>query len=338
MNEKQLSRLKFLNLKFKEYMETMGWSERTIKSYLNELKFFIEYLKTTELEDANGITREIVQNYQSYLYSYQSRHLKTKGGAAGSLSLSTQLCKLVTIRSFFRFLVRRGYYMYDPASALELPRCRRNLPRAVMTKKEVSKLLNQPDADTAYGLRDKAILELFYSTGMRNSELRNLMVNDIDIGNLEARINEGKGRKDRVVPLGEIAGKYLELYIKEARPWFSNVREQLVFGRLRNPEKKLEAENGLLFFGGHGKKLQVGGIDMIVRKYVNKAKLSKPVTPHTLRHTCATHLLQGKAGLRYIQELLGHACVNTTQIYTHVEIGDLKREHHRCHPRERIQR
>ena len=153
MQEEQTERFKFYLLKFKEHMEMEGWTEKTVIGYMSDLKLFFEYLKATDLEDIQGITKDAIYRYQMHLYSYKNE----KGNP---LSLSTQLGRLVSVRGFFRFLVKRGYLLYDPSNSIELPRKKKNLPRGIMTKKEVNKLLNQPDVDTPHGLRDKAILEL----------------------------------------------------------------------------------------------------------------------------------------------------------------------------------
>lgn len=312
MHEESLTQLKLLLAKFKEYMEMENFSPRTIGDYLNQLKFFIEYLQTTDLQEISQIDKETIQKYQLYLYSFQKE--------GKSLSLETQYARLVPVKSFFRYLVKTNYFLYDPTSEIELPKRKRNLPQGIMTRKEINHLLSQPDADSILGLRDKAILELLYSTGIRNSELRNLTIYDVDTVHNELRITQGKGRKDRVIPLGEIAGKYIEEYINISRP--------LIL------EGKVPTQN-LLFVSKNGKKITVANLIWLIKKYVKKARIKKHITAHSFRHTCATHMLRGKSNLRYIQELLGHSSIATTQIYTQVEVSDLKREHRRCHPREK---
>ena len=233
-------------------------------------------------------------------------------------SLQTQRGRLVALRSFFRYLVKSSQILYDPATELELPKTRKNIPRDIMSKKEILKILNQPDPDNVLGLRDKAILELLYSTGIRNQELRNLCIYDIDIANNYLRVTRGKGKKDRVIPLGEIAATYVEEYLNHSRP------------KLLNKE-----ETNILFLTKHGRTMKNNGLIETIKKYAAKAKLEKHITPHSFRHTCATHLLKNNASLRHIQELLGHASIESTQIYTRVDISDLKRAHKRYHPRER---
>jgi integrase/recombinase XerD len=224
----------------------------------------------------------------------------------------------VPVKSFFRYLLKTNQILYDPTIDIELPPRKKNLPKDIMTKSEVFRVLNQPNPDTALGLRDKAILELLYSTGIRNQELRNLTIYDVDTVNNEVRINQGKGNKDRVIPLGEIASNYIEEYVRYAR------------------QKLLkDKENKVLFITKNGFKINHANLIWLVNKYVQRAKIKKHITPHSFRHTCATHLLKNKASLRHIQELLGHASIETTQIYTQVELSDLKKAHKKYHPREK---
>ncbi|MBI5747667.1 MAG: tyrosine-type recombinase/integrase [Nitrospinae bacterium] len=313
MKEEQINRVKLLIQRFREYMGMENFSQRTIGDYVNQLGFFIQYLQTTDIEEITQIDKELIHKYQMYLYSYQKK--------GKPLSLETQYARLVPVKSLFRFLVKRGYFLYDPTSQIELPKRKKNLPRGLMTKKEIFKILSQPDPDTILGLRDKAILELLYSTGIRNSELRNLSIYDLDTTHGELRINYGKGRKDRVIPLGEIASKYIEEYLNISRP-------------LLLEQQKQKSQN-LLFVSKRGKKIDQSNLIWLIKKYVKKANVHKHITPHSFRHTCATHMLRGKANLRHIQELLGHSSIATTQIYTQVELSDLKREHRRSHPREK---
>ena len=292
MNENQIGKLNLLILRFKEHMEQMNFSPRTVADYPQQLNFFVEYLKTTDIADINNITKETVHRYQVHLYNY-----KNKRGNA--LSLGTQYSRLVCLKSLFKFLVKQGYFLYDPTSTVELPKCKRDLPKGIMTRKEVNHLLSQPDADTPLGLRDKAILEVLYSTGMRNAELRALTIYDVDTVNHEVRITNGKGGKDRVLPVGEIASKYVEAYLKTAR--------QLLVDYAENILKKEKAETNTLFISKGAKKITPGNLIDLTKKYVKKAGVEKQITPHCVRHTCATHMLKCGANIRHIQELLAMA-------------------------------
>lgn len=302
-----MSTLNLSVAKFQEYMQAQDFSPRTIKDYSLQLNFFIKFLGLSQITQLNQITKETISNYQLWLLTQDK-----------PLSLETQYARLVPVKSFFRYLAKTNQVLYDPASDLELPRRKKNLPKDILTKKEVFKLLNQPNPDTALGLRDKAILELLYSTGIRNQELRNLTLYDVDTTNCDLRVNLGKGKKDRLVPLGEIAANYIEEYIKYSRPKLLNKRE-----------------TNLLFLTKNGLPINHANLIWLIKKYVKKAKINKHITPHSLRHTCATHLLKNKASLRHIQELLGHSSIETTQVYTQLDLSDLKKAHKLYHPRER---
>jgi integrase/recombinase XerD len=225
---------------------------------------------------------------------------------------------LKVVRALFRYLVEENYLLSNPARNLRFVRRPKILPRSFLTKEEMGKLLKAPDTSTALGYRDRTMLELMYSTGLRRSEVTNLLIADVDTKDGFLRVNLGKGRKDRVVPLGKIACRYVENYVKAVRPMF--VRETSY------PQ---------LFLSVTGKPFTNFVVGHVVKMYAKKAGLEKRVTPHTLRHTCATLMMKNKAHVRYIQELLGHVLLESTQVYTQVTITDLKEEHRRYHPRER---
>jgi integrase/recombinase XerD len=303
--------------KFVEQMRLLDWSPRTIDSYRSQLRFFVAYLdQETDVEEISTVTPEILHGYQTHLYTWTDREGR-------GLSIATQATRLCAVRSFFRHLVRSDVLLYDPAAGIELPKRKDVLPRVILTKKEMVRLLAVPDTTTPLGLRDRTMVEVLYSTGMRNAELRSLKIYDLDLDRGIARINQGKNAKDRVVPLGRVACTYLREYLTEARP-------RLIAAR--GPEATTEQT---LFLSKTGRPLLPLGVIWQLKKHARKAGIDKEITPHTLRHTFATHLLAGRADIRHIQAMLGHASVATTQIYTRVEISDLKTVHRRCHPRER---
>jgi integrase/recombinase XerD len=311
MDEREILRVKHLTAQWLEHLEMENYSPCTIRDYAKVLRDFSRYLQTEDVGELASVTGETMYRYQLHVYqeTYKGKRL----------SLETQRGRLVAVRSFFRYLLRRGRVLSDPSSGLELPRQKKGLPRGIMTAREVNKILAQPDLDTPMGLRDRAMLETFYSTGARTSELQNLTVHDADLGRGELRIEEGKGRRGRVVPLGEVAAHYVGRYLERGRPTLAGVRP--------------DAE-GWLFLSRYGEKLESGGVNLRIRAYLRQAGIVKRVTAHGFRHTCATHMLRGGAGIRHIQALLGHRSLETTQRYTRVEMGDLKREHRRTHPRE----
>ncbi len=296
--------------KYNEWMQALGWSERTQESYNGNVHFFLNYLlKETSLENLNGIDGKTLSGFQTFLY-----HSETKQGKR--LALSSQHNKLVSVRSFFHWLYESGVLLFDLSAALNLPKKRRGLPKGVMSEQQVEKLLEQPKINTTLGFRDRTILETLYSCGIRNSELRNLAVYDVDLKQLQLMVRKGKNAKDRVVPLGEIAADFIHEYLISARP------------------KLTREETEKLFISKNGLQITKANLIWMFKKYVKKAGLQAQYTPHSLRHSCATHMLRAGADIRYIQELLGHASVATTQLYTKVEVADLRAMHRQCHPRE----
>jgi len=316
MDDQHRRRFDLLVARFVEHMQVLGWSPRTVDGYRSQVRFFLLWLdQHTDVEELTGITPEVLHAYQTHLYGFSDAN-------GHALSIATQAARLSVVRSFFRYLVKSDVLLYDPSASLELPKRKGILPRSVLSKQEMARLLAAPDATAPLGLRDRAMIEVLYSTGIRNAELRALQVYDLDLDRGLLRVNEGKNAKDRVVPLGEVACRYLREYLHEARPGLLRARAGG------------EAEQ-TVFVSKNGKPLVPLGVLYPLKKHARAAGIERVVTPHTLRHTFATHLLAGHADIRHIQAMLGHASVATTQIYTRVEVTDLKAVHRRCHPRER---
>jgi integrase/recombinase XerD len=221
---------------------------------------------------------------------------------------------LHAVKMFFRWATRENHTPYNPASELEMPKAPHHLPRTILTVEEVAAILNETDTGTLYGLRDRAMLEMLYSTGIRRMELGNLTYSDIDFKRSVVFVREGKGRRDRVVPMGARAFAWLEKYINEARP-------ELVL-----------ADSKALFVTDFGDPVPGDYVAARVKRYMALAGIARLGAAHLLRHACATHMLENGADIRYIQALLGHTNLNTTQIYTHVSIDKLKAIHEATHP------
>lgn len=298
--------------RFEAEMRARAWSCETIRAYRFRLERFGKYLakQHPSVTVLSGVMPEIASSYQLWLCKSE-----TKRG--GTLSPSSQRAFLAALKSFFTFCVSEGLLLADPTRSLEMPKLPRRLPQGVLSGKEVKLLLRQPDLSTYIGVRDRAILETLYSTGLRSSELRNLSVSDLDLDRGYVTVLAGKGKKDRVVPLGKVAAHYLQEYLTRSRPRM--LREEA---------------NSTLFLSMHGGRIAATTLQEIVHRHAKAAGLKRRAFPHGLRHTCATGMLRGRADIRYIQEMLGHESLSSTEIYTHVEIGDLKRVHGRCHPRE----
>ena len=298
--------------KYREHIRHKGYSDRTVEEYTWCTRYFFRWLKDKHNKThPRDVTKDDIYDFQKHLFNYKSR----KGGY---IKLTTQGKRLRAIRNFFRFLSKRDFILFDPTTSLELPREEKQIPRDILTKYEVKKLLNRPDTTTLLGLRDRALLELFYTTGIRLNELITIKLIDLDLERGLLRV-KGKFRKERIVPVGNIAKKYLISYIDKARPRLQKD------GRVTG-----------LFLSSQGRPFHRSSPNPILRKYVREAGIRKRnVNCHALRHACATHMLEEGADIRYIQELLGHKSLETTQLYTKVVITGLRKVHHKFHPREK---
>ena len=291
-------------------LHAMGRSPHTVrgaKSALKELKLFLHHLDVTDIEHLDPDT---LMHYREEL----SWRLTPKGTPLSPRSQSECLGHL---RAFCRWLVANDYLVGDPSEKIPNPKKLHQLPKAILEPKEIQKILKQPDMSTATGYRDKVILEVLYSTAIRREEVANIKLEDLDTESGYIVIREGKGRKDRVVPLGENVCQLIDTYLIGIRTdWINNDFD---------PH---------LFLNRWGQGMSPMAIWCVVHKYVKTAKLKKQVSTHTFRHSCATHMLHNGAPIRYIQEMLGHASLETTQVYTRITINELKKIHSRYHPRE----
>ena len=278
-----------------------GLSDNTLEAYRHDLGRFLNHLREKGIQDISEVDKV---NLRSFLLS-----LKRQG-----LSTRTLARNQVALRTFFRFLVLEGNLEANPAEELDSPKMVKTLPE-ILTPREVEQLLEQPDLKTPLGIRDRAMLEILYATGMRVSELVQLPVNQV---NLEAgyALIYGKGSKERVVPLGSEAIHWISHYLQ-------TIREGLLKGK----------ESSFLFIGRSGKGMSRQRFWKCLKDYGRKAGIKKRMTPHLLRHSFASHLLEGGADLRSVQMMLGHVDISTTQIYTHVTGERLKKVHRRYHPR-----
>jgi integrase/recombinase XerD len=278
-----------------------GLSKNTIDAYSHGLNRFLDYLRRKGIQEMPRVTK---LDIRSFLLG-----LKRQG-----LSTRSLVRNLAAIRSFFRFLIQEGILNANPIEELESPKIERKLPE-ILTLKEVEQLLEQANSQTPIGIRDRTMLEVLYATGMRVSELTKLPVQQV---NLEGGyvLVFGKGSKERIIPLGSEAMKWIALYLNSAR-------ERLAKGK----------ESPSLFINRSGKGMSRQQFWKNIKAYGRKAGIRKRITPHLLRHSFASHLLEGGADLRSVQIMLGHADISTTQIYTHVTGERLKKIHQRYHPR-----
>jgi integrase/recombinase XerD len=280
-----------------------GLAENTIQSYRRDISAYLIFIeKKLQITDINHVTRVHIMQFLS--------SLKDEGKSARTIARH-----IASIRSFHHFLILDKIVDHDPTVHIETPHPELKLPKVLNTD-EVDTLLNTPDLTTTLGLRDKAMLELMYATGMRVSELVNLNINDVHLSLGFVRCL-GKGNKERIIPIGKMATEALKEYLEKARP------------KLINQKNKTDS----LFMNHHGQRLSRQGFWKILKQMAIKAGIEKELTPHTLRHSFATHLLENGADLRSVQELLGHSDISTTQIYTHVTKTRLKDVYNQFHPR-----
>ncbi len=289
---------------FQEYLLVeLGLAKNTQLAYLRDLRLLMQSLQLKNEEELLGVTRQ-----QLLAYMVQ---LRQAGRAA-----STVARKLASIKAFYRFLTAERYINRNPAEVLEAASRGLHLPK-VLSIQEVDRLLDEPNLGTADGYRDKTMLELLYATGMRVSELVHVSVQSVDL-KMQYVIVMGKGSKERMLPLGRTALHYLEHYLEVVRP-------QLLHGR-KDAVKEL-------FVTGWGGPMTRERFYEIIVEYGRRAGITKRVTPHMLRHSFATHLLNNGTDLRVVQELLGHADISTTQIYTHLDVKRLREVYDKTHPR-----
>jgi integrase/recombinase XerC len=309
---------------FLTYLKTeRGYSEHTLINYSADLSQFTQFIapvleKPVEAVRPGQITHLVIRQYLG--------HLQKLGR-----SRATVARKLAVLRTFYKFLLRQGLVERNPLERVSTPRQEKRLP-GFLSEKEASRLVESPDPASLLGLRDLAILEVIYGCGLRVSELVGLNLIHLDLPGGYLRV-QGKGGKERIVPMGRQAAEALEVYLTKGRPGLRR-RQKAALKESVNDRSQLLWEQPL-FLNKHGTRLSDRGVRDLVKKYASRSGLDQAVYPHLLRHTFATHLLDRGADLRSVQELLGHARLSTTQIYTHVTKKQLHRVYRRSHPRER---
>lgn len=297
-----------LGNRFLEWMRVKNYSERTVENRHVYLGYFFDWCRERGLNRPTEVTKPVLERYQRWMFHYR----KANGQP---MSFRTQHSRLTPIRAFFRWCARNNHLLYNPASELELPKLEKRLPRAMLSVTEVEAIMAGPELGASMGMRDRAILETLYSTGMRRMEVVNLKVFDLDAERGTIMVRQGKGKKDRMVPIGERALTWIQKYVDEVRPGLA-----------------VAPDDGTLFLTAEGELFTPNRLTQLVREYVDKAKLKKRGSCHLFRHTMATLMLEGGADIRFIQAMLGHAELSTTQIYTQVSIRKLKEIHDATHP------
>jgi len=302
-------------IEFIDWTAARQFSAMTVKARRIEVGYFVDWCEERSIVRPDEVTRGMLERYRQHIFQYRR---KTDGAP---LTHQTQSKRLISVRAFFQWMARQHHLLYNPASELELPRQQQRLPRHILSVAEVEQVLNACDTTEPLGLRDRAMLETLYSTGMRRAELTGLRADDVDLNRGTVFVRLGKGGKDRVVPIGERACRWTERYLFQVRPALVDVDD-----------------DGTLFLAKHGQGMQAKQLSVIVRNAIGRANLERfadthpNAACHLLRHACATHMLENGADIRYIQALLGHADLSTTEVYTRVSIQQLKAVHEKTHP------
>jgi integrase/recombinase XerD len=293
---------------FLEWMRVKNYSERTVENRQHYMGAFVSWCQDRGITQPSEVTKALLERYQRWLYHYR----KDNGQA---LTFGSQFTHLVPVRAFFKWTAKHNHTLYNPAGELEMPKVEKRLPKHVLTASEADRVLNQANVTEPLGLRDRAIMETFYSTGMRRRELSTLKLYDIDVERGTIMVRMGKGKKDRMIPIGSRALAWIDRYMTEVRPTLA-----------RQPD------DGILFLSNQGDIFSPNRLTQMVREYVAAAEIGKSGACHLFRHTMATLMLEGGADIRFIQQMLGHAELSTTQIYTQVSIRKLKEIHSLTHP------
>jgi len=295
-------------LRFIQHSETINMADSTIYSRKYSIRLFIIWCYERGLTTPNEITKLIIERYQRSLFLQRNSNGEPMGVAC-------QISYLSNIRTFFAWLTKNNHTLYNPAGDIEMPKRGKRLPKNILSPTEASTILNQADITTSYGIRDRAIMEVFYSTGIRRQELANIKTYNLDTSRGTLMVEQGKGDKDRVIPIGAQAINWVKKYNTEVRP-------ELTIGMSDN----------YLFLGRLGDKLSNVHLSALITKYIKQANIGKTGSCHLFRHTMATIMLENGADIRYIQAMLGHANLGTTQVYTQVNIQKLKEIHNATHP------
>lgn len=306
-----------LYLLLKAYLDDLtikGRTRHSVQTQQDSVSAFVVFCQERGLERAADVTKPVIERYQRHLFLVRKED-------DAPLSIRYQYTRLCMLKSFFRWLTRKNYILANPASELELPKLPHTLPPNVFSAEEAERVLAVPDVETALGLRDRALLELLYATGLRRMEAQGLKTYDIDFTRGVLTVRMGKGKRDRVVPLGERAAAWLAAYLERARP-------QLV----------VEPDHGHVFLTRVGEAFNRNALSTIVKRHIVAAAVRPVGACHLFRHSMATLMLEGGADVRFVQQMLGHQSLETTQVYTQVAIGKLKDVHAATHPGARLRR
>jgi len=289
-------------------LAVQNYSAHTVRNRQVHIGFFLQWCKERGLSEPVEVTRPVLERYQRHLFHYRKKN-------GEPLSFRSQHSCLVPLRVWFRWMTRQNHILHNPASELELPRLGRSLPKNIFSAQEVERIVQLCEVEEPIGLRDRAILEVLYSTGLRRMEMIALKLYDLSLDRGLLLVRQGKGHKDRYVPIGERAIAWLEKYIREARPVLA-----------------VEPDDMTVFVTAQGEPFSRDHLSFAVKERVDAAKLGKTGSCHLFRHTMATLMHENGADIRHIQAMLGHEDIRTTEIYTQVAIRALQKIHAATHP------
>ena len=295
-------------------LAVQNYSEHTVQNRRVHIGFFLEWCKERGLSEPVEVTRPVLERYQRHLFHYRKKN-------GEPLSFRSQHSCLVPLRVWFRWMTRQNHILHNPASELELPRLGRALPKNLFSAGEVEQIMQLCDLGDPIGLRDRAILEVLYSSGLRRLELIQIKLYDLSLDRGLILVRQGKGKKDRYVPISERAIAWLEKYVREGRPQLA-----------------IEPDDMTVFLTAQGEPFSRDHMTWTVKDRIDAAKLGKTGSCHLFRHTMATLMHEGGADIRYIQQMLGHEDIKTTQIYTQVAIRALQQIHAATHPAAMLDR
>ena len=296
-----------------DHMRVRGHSDRTVWAGEWSVSDFIVWCQEREIVLAKDVTKPVIERYQKTLF-----YARKEDGSP--LTLATQSARLSFLKQYFKWLTRENYLLGNPASGIELPKVEKRLPKHILTDAEAEAILLQPDVATPLGIRDRALLETLYSTGIRRSELARLRIQDLDLERGTVIVRQGKGRKDRLIPIGARALAWLDRYIREVRTGYV-----------------VEPDDGRLFLSHWGGPLSPNNLCALVTRHVHGSGLTHVGGCHLFRHAMATLMLENGADIRFIQAMLGHVKLTTTEIYTHISIKKLKEIHTATHPSAKLE-
>lgn len=295
----------------REHLESLsvrGYSEHTVRNRQVHIGFFIQWAYEHGLREPVEVTRPVLERYQRYLFFYRKKN-------GEPLTFRSQHARLVPLRVWFKWMTRQNHILHNPASEIDLPRLGRTLPKNILSVQEIERVMMQPNITEPIGLRDRAILETIYATGLRRLEIVRLKLFDLQLDRGLVVVNQGKGKKDRYVPIGERAIAWLQKYIREARPQLA-----------------IEPDDLSVFLTAEGEPFSRDHLTAEVRRHIVGANTGKAGACHLLRHCMATHMHENGADIRFIQQILGHEDIKTTQIYTQVALRALQQVYVATHP------